>query len=205
VTIVASPNNPTGNAFPPSDLEALIEGSRGAVILDAAYAEYGGSDYSSLVGRYDNVAVMGTFSKAHGLAGLRVGYVLVPQALAGRVAECRPPYALSTVAEAVALASLRYQEFVRESVALALDGKAALSEALTSMGFNVYPSDANFLLARPPVDALQLQSALRSRGILVRAFPDRPGLRDHLRITVGLPSHQERLLAELKAILGGGE
>lgn len=204
VTIVASPNNPTGNPFPTADLERLARGSAGVLLLDAAYADYSGEDYLGLLREHDNVAILRTLSKAYGLAGLRVGYALLPEALAEAVAACRPPYVLSTAAEAVALAALRDRRFVEESVALVRRERAALAAALEALGFAVYPSEANFLLVRPPGDALALHRALRARGILVRAFPDRPGLSDHLRITIGLPGDHDRLLAALKAILGVG-
>jgi histidinol-phosphate aminotransferase len=203
VTLIASPNNPTGNAFPAQEIEGLLQGIDGMLVLDAAYAEYAGRDYTGLLRDHGNLVIAGTFSKAYGLAGLRVGYALASRAMAEPLRRCRPPYALGQVAEAVALAALRREDFVKESVELARQERVRLTAGLRSLGFDAFPSEANFLLVRPPCDALELHSNLKARRILVRAFPQRTGLMEYLRVSVGLPCDTDHLLSELKVILEG--
>ncbi|MGB0653455.1 MAG: histidinol-phosphate transaminase [Thermoplasmatota archaeon] len=205
VTLVASPNNPTGNRFRDGELRRLIEEADGIVVVDEAYIEYAGHEHSLLdeVERHDNLIIMRTFSKAHGLAGLRIGYLVANRELSARLRVVKPPFNLNTYSEAVAAAALQDDAWMRQGVLTVMEERERLAAALHGRGFHVFPSDANFLLTRPPAgfDAGHLADGLRRRSILARTFAGKPRLHDLIRFTVGGPEHSDALLAALDAIL----
>ncbi len=201
VTFVVRPNNPTGNAFPRRDVERIVEESRGLVVVDEAYVEFlGGESFVTEVreGR-DNLVVLRTFSKAHGMAGLRVGYSVSHPSLAEEMTKVRGPFRLDTLAETaatIALADDRYLEGVVEGVRAE---RPNLKRLLEEKGFTVFRSDANFLLAKPPVDPKRLAAALAGQGVHVRDFAG--DLAPYVRITVGPPSATARLRVALDEAL----
>ena len=197
ILFVASPNNPTGNAFPKEDLERLITESPGVVVVDEAYADFCGQDFASQVRRFDNLIVTRTFSKSHGLAGLRVGYGASNRKLVARMECAKTPLTLSAISEAIALEALADKTFMKESVRVIQAERARLSDLLRELGFRPQKTDANFLivdLGRPSDGA---RSFLRGRGIATREMSDFRGLENYLRVTVGRPEHNDRLVAEL--------
>jgi histidinol-phosphate aminotransferase len=199
---VASPNNPTGVRFNGGDLERLIAGVEGIVLVDEAYIEYAGLKHSLLprVDEFDNVVVLRTFSKAYGLAGLRVGYLAANADLADRLRLAKPPFNVNVYSEAVAVAALQEQEWVDAGVKAVRQERERLAAALKQLGFRVHPSEANFLLTDPPLDAGELLLRLRKEGILARTFPSTPGLERTIRFTVGGPAETDRLVAALTRI-----
>lgn len=203
LTIVATPNNPTGNRFAAEDLERLIAESKGVVVIDEAYIEYAGLRHSfvSRLEEFDNLCVMRTFSKAYGLAGLRIGYLAANPDLAERLRLVKPPFNLNTYAEAVAAAALEDQEWVDNVVQSTMDERERMAAALHKLGLRPHPSDANFILCDAPTDPAALAAELRTRGILVRTFPGAAGLEHGIRFTVGRPEHTDQLLAALEAVL----
>src|SRR5204863_1604009 len=106
ITFIASPNNPTGNAFPRADLERILAESPGIVVIDEAYADFCGQDFASQVRRSDNLVVSRTFSKSHGLAGLRVGYGLANRKISAKLECAKTPLSLNSLSEAIALEAL---------------------------------------------------------------------------------------------------
>jgi len=200
---VANPNNPTGARFAGGDLERLLAAVDGVVLVDEAYIEYAGLRHSLLrrVEEFDNLVVLRTFSKAYGLAGLRVGYLAANRELAARLRLVKPPFNVNLYSEAVAIAALQEQEWVDAGVASVRAERERMAKALKGLGFRVHPSDANFLLTDPPVDAGELLLALRARSILARTFPTTAGLDRAIRFTVGRPEHTDRLVAALQAIV----
>lgn len=202
VTFVVRPNNPTGNAFARRDVERVVEEARGVVVVDEAYVEFlGGESFVKEVreGR-DNLIVLRTFSKAYGMAGLRVGYSVSSPALAEDLSKVRGPFRLDTLAEtaaAIALADDRYLTGVVDGVRAE---RPVLKRLLEERGFHVWRSDANFLLARPPVDAKRLAAALAEQGVFVRDF-GAADLAECLRITVGPPAATARLKVVLDDVL----
>ncbi len=203
ITLLATPNNPTGNRFPAGDLEAVLEGIDGLVVIDEAYIEYAGEKHSFLphVESYDNLIVMRTFSKAYGLAGLRIGYLVANQAASARLRVVKPPFNLNRYGEAVAVEALRQQAWLQQTVRVVVDERERMAGKLASMGFRVYPSDANFLLTQGPLDPGHLHAELLARGILARTFPGKAGLERAIRFTVGGPQHTDVLIAALAEIL----
>jgi histidinol-phosphate aminotransferase len=198
ILFLASPNNPTGNAYPKTDLERLISESPGLVVVDEAYADFCGQDFASQVRRYENLIVTRTFSKSHGLAGLRVGYGASNRRVMAKMECAKTPLTLNSVSEAIALEALADQTFMRDAVGVIQSERVRLSDRLRELGFGPQPTDANFLivdLGRPSSGA---RAFLRERGIVTREMSDFKGLGNYLRVTVGRPEHNDRLVAELK-------
>ena len=198
---LVSPNNPTGAAMSESDLRKVAAETR-LLVLDAAYTEFGASDLTPAALELGNVVVVRTMSKAYGLAGLRVGYLLGPPDLVGDISAHGNPYPVAALSAQLALERLRWpaseltafiDEVQRE--------RAELTEVLTGLGADPLPSEANFVLARCR-DADLLISAAASLGIALRWFPGRSDLEGTVRVT--LPGNRpdfERLIAVLRAAL----
>jgi len=198
ILFVASPNNPTGNAFPKAVLERLIAESPGVVVVDEAYADFCGQDFASQVRRYENLIVTRTFSKSHGLAGLRVGYGAGNRRLMAKMECAKTPLTLSSISEAIALEALADKTFMKESVRVIQSERVRLAERLRELGFRPQKTDANFLIADLGRPSSGARAFLRGRGIVTRDMSDFKGLENYLRVTVGRPEHNDRLVAELK-------
>ncbi len=209
---ICSPNNPTGESLSEDNLRSVLgqgslQGSLPAplVVLDEAYTEFSGKSYLHLAGEYPNLVVLRTFSKAFGLAGLRVGYGIFPQWLADAMTSARLPYNVNAAAQAAALEALNDVEWMAQHVALMQGELVRLrSELLLMDGLYPLPSDANFLLVKVScMEASDLHVALLARGISVRFFRQ-PDLKDYLRITIGTPEQNSMLLAALGSVTEGG-
>ncbi|MYB41174.1 MAG: histidinol-phosphate transaminase [Chloroflexi bacterium] len=206
-----SPNNPTGGLLPPGAAERL-RASGAIVVIDEAYVEFasgregGHSGSPSLADRAAEdgegdeapLIVLRTFSKWAGLAGLRVGYGVMPASVASLLMQCKQPYGVSTAAEAAALASLEDAALLDERACEIAGERDRLAAELRAGGWlEPAPSQANFLLCRLAFGSgAALREALARRGVFVRFF-GHERLRDHVRISVGTPKDSERLLAAL--------
>jgi histidinol-phosphate aminotransferase len=204
IVLVASPNNPTGNRLPGDQVQRLVDEVDGVVVVDEAYIEFAGLRHSLLprVEAHDNLVVLRTFSKAYGLAGLRVGVLAANRDLMAKLRLVKPPFNLSTFSERAAVAALDQQEWVDAGVRTVRAERERLAQRLRKLGFRVHPTDANFLLTDPPLDAGELLLRLRQHGILARTFPNTPSVRHCIRFTVGRAEHTDALVAALTAILG---
>ena len=200
---VANPNNPTGARYNSGDLERLLSAVDGVVLVDEAYIEYAGLKHSLLprVDEFDNLVILRTFSKAYGLAGLRIGYLAANAVLADRLRLAKPPFNVNVYSEAVAVAALDEQEWVDAGVKAVRSERERMTAMLKGLGFRVHASEANFLLTDPPVDAGELLLALQRRRILARTFPTTAGLERTIRFTVGGRAETDSLAAALKAIV----
>lgn len=199
LTVVPSPNNPTGNAFATDDLQRLIEESDGIVVIDEAYAEYADHSFIHDVDDHDNLVVMRTFSKAYGLAGLRIGYLAANPDLVERLRLVKPPFNLNTYSEAVAVAALHESAWMQGVVADTIAERERMAAMLKTHGLRPHPSDANFILCHTGDDPGRLNAHLRSKGILARTFPGVDGLEQCIRFTVGMPEHTDQLGETLEA------
>lgn len=201
ITFVVRPNNPTGNAFPRRDVERIVESARGLVVVDEAYVEFlGGESFAKEVAQgRDNLIVLRTFSKAYGMAGLRVGYSASHPALAEEMTKVRGPFRLDTLAETAATIALADDRYLNAVVDGVRAERPNLKRLLEDRGFTVFRSDANFLLAKPPVDAKRLAAALAEQGVHVRDFGG--DLAPYLRLTVGPPAATARLRVALDDVL----
>jgi histidinol-phosphate aminotransferase len=185
VVFVCSPNNPTGNAQPVEIVAALAERlPTSLIVVDEAYVEFGGKSALPLASEQPNVAVVRTFSKAFALAGARIGYVLTSADVVGDLQRVRLPYHTSAITQAAGMAALRHRPealAILEGIRVQRDRIAAALAAIH--GVTVFPSDANFVLFVPPVDAKALWQRLLDRGVLVRDMTS--VVPNALRVTAG--------------------
>ncbi len=199
---VASPNNPDGSRLSGKEIEQLLEWPL-ITVLDEAYVEFASGDVSWIgeVQRRENLIVLRTFSKWAGLAGLRVGYGAFPSSLVPHLQKIKQPYAVSAAAQAAARAAVQSQQELKRVGELITGERSRLFEGLQAIDYlRPYPSEANFILSRVVgADAAEITRELRKRGILIRYF-DKPGLRDHIRISVGKPEETQKVLAALKQL-----
>ncbi len=204
VVFIANPNNPTGTWLSEAELAAFLDAVPASVlvVLDEAYAEYvtapGYPHGPALLARYPNLLVTRTFSKAYGLAALRVGYGLSAASLADLLNRIRQPFNVNGPAQAAALAALGDQAHVAASREANQAGMAQLEAGFARLGLATLPSAGNFLCVEVGEGAASFQALLR-RGVIVRPLAGY-GLPRHLRVTVGLPAENEQLLEALAAL-----
>ena len=205
VLFVANPNNPTGTWIAPEVLEAFIASipEDVLVVLDAAYDEYlepaQQARSAAWTGTYPNLIVSRTFSKAYGLAALRVGYGIMNAEVAGMLNRVRQPFNVNALAQAAAVAALADTEYVDASRALNRSGMRELEDGAKALGLEFIPSHGNFLLLRVG-DAERVFRRLLEQGVIVRPVANY-GLPEYLRITVGLPAENRRFLDALQSAL----
>ncbi len=198
---IANPNNPTGTLATAEELETLLEAApRTLIVVDEAYTEFSGVSILRQLRRYPNLAVTRTFSKAQGLAGLRIGAILAGRALTASLAKCHSPYSVGSAGLAAAVAAAHDQAPVERYVAEVRAARDQLEAALDQLGIRRFPSAGNFVLVDVGGRAASLVSGLRRRGILVRdrrADFGRPGF---VRITVGTRAQTRQLIRALEAL-----
>lgn len=200
LTIVASPNSPSGTTATQEQLADLADRAAGVLAVDEAYVEFAAASALDLARRNDRVIVLRTLSKSHGLAGLRLGFAVAHPRLIAGLARVKDSYNVDAVAARAGAAAIRDVAYTRETTARIRASRTCLSAALADLGFRVWPSEANFVLARPPDgNARRLHDVLREHRILVRYFAE-PGLSDKLRITVGTDEQNARLTSVLAGI-----
>lgn len=201
VTFVVRPNNPTGNAFPRKDVERIVQESPGIVVVDEAYVEFlGGESFVKEVrDGHDRLIVLRTLSKAHGMAGLRIGFAVAPRGLAQEIEKVRGPFRVDSLAESAGVIALADDRFVNEVVAGVRAERPNLKRMLEERGFTVFRSDANFVLAKPPVDAQKLAARLAELNVHVREFGGE--MAPYLRMTVGPPAVTARFRLALDEAL----
>jgi len=194
---LVNPNAPTGVWLPPDAVEELVGGAPGVVVVDEAYCDFAPASCIPLLQRHDSWLVLRTFSKAHALAGLRVGYAVGSPELIADLAAVKDSYPIDRCAVAGALAALEDEEHHRAIVDTVCSERERVAVRLRAAGWDVPPSHANFVFARPhDGDAESRLQQLRQSKILVRHFASP---RDRLRITIGSPVENDRLLDALHA------
>ena len=198
VIFVASPNNPTGNLTPTQDILRLLESGL-LVVVDEAYYEFSGVTMAPLVPEHENLAVLRTFSKWAGLAGLRIGYGIFSPILVRHLMAIKPPYNINIAAQTAALASLADTKYLHDTVQRIVGERERLFDKLAALSsLRPLPSRANFILCYClRGNARHLQRALRRQGIYIRHF-DTPLLHNAVRISVGKPEHTDRVISALK-------
>ena len=200
---LAYPNNPTGNLFPVEAILSVVRASPGLVVVDEAYFPFsGGATLLPEVGRHPNLVLVRTVSKL-GLAGLRLGFAAGPADWMAELEKVRPPYNVNVLTAAAATFLLERRAVLEEQAEAILAGRAALERGLDALpGVRRFPSAANFVLARVP-DAPRAFEGLRTRGILVKTLHGSHPLLAHcLRLTVGTPDENAKLLGALASVLG---
>jgi len=196
LVFVCNPNNPTGTALRRDQLLELLDGIPAdcLVVLDEAYREYVADpevpDGSDLRAGRPNVALLRTFSKAYGLAGLRVGYCVAGPEVATAIRRTQVPFGVSTVGQAAALASLEASAEMERRVAEVVAERRRVRDALVGLGYPVPPSEANFVWLALGQRAAEFASGCEARGIIVRPFAG-----DGVRVTIGSPAENDAFLA----------
>ncbi len=205
VVFLAYPNNPTGNLFDEADMEQILDATDGLVVVDEAYHAFSSRSFMPRLGEWDNLLVMRTVSKM-GLAGIRLGLLAGPAQWIDELDKLRLPYNINTLTRLTAEFALEHHEVLDEQTRRIREERARLAEALSGLGLEVFPSEANFLLVRTaPGRATPLFEGLRARRILIKNL-HAPGslLEDCLRITVGTPEENAALVAALGELLAEG-
>jgi histidinol-phosphate aminotransferase len=209
---LAYPNNPTGNAFPVADVERIIRAAPGLVVIDEAYQPFAGATFMPRLAEFENMVVMRTVSKI-GMAGVRLGYVAGRPEWIEAFNKTRSPFNINVLTEAVAIKLLQNKKVLDGQAAMVLEERERLKPELAKLaGLTVYPSAANFLLARVAGAKRGAQGALgagtrvfeslKAQGVLVKDFSGgHPLLENCLRLTVGTPDENRILLAALREAL----
>lgn len=197
---ICSPNNPTGNSFHPDDMELLIQKFTGVVAIDEAYINYSKqSSFIPLLTEYPNLVILQTFSKAWGLAALRLGMAFASQTIIDYMNKVKPPYNINQSTQQLAMSALNNIQWVNEHIKDTVKERAQLITALQALAFveNIYPTDSNFLLVKMN-KAEKMYDYLISNSIVVRNRSRVTLCEGCLRITVGTPEENKLLLTALK-------
>ncbi|MFH0909927.1 MAG: histidinol-phosphate transaminase [Planctomycetota bacterium] len=206
ILFLANPNSPSGTWVGPETVRRLCRSAPGLVVADEAYADFARGNALALLGDCENLVITRSLSKSHSLAGLRVGLGLASAAIIRELLKVKDSYNLDRLAQAGAAAALRDPETLRKNTSRILATRRRFTAAIQAMGCSVYPSEANFVLARLPSgggapSAKEVYQALKERGILVRYF-EAPRLSDSLRISIGTDPDMDTLVAVLDELLG---
>ncbi|HKW16819.1 MAG TPA: histidinol-phosphate transaminase [Terriglobales bacterium] len=198
---VANPNNPTGTFAEPSDLIVIAQAAPDAALLvDEAYFEFCGESMARRWREVPNLFVSRTFSKAYGMAGLRIGVLMGNEEQMCFLRRASSPYNLNSVALACLPAALSDREYIRTYVQHALEGRQQVEAELENWGVRFWPSRANFVLIYLGERSKPFIAEMRARGILVRDRSSDYGCKDCVRITVGIREHNQRLLSSLREV-----
>ena len=195
-----NPNAPTGEWREPKTIKAFAKKFKGVVLVDEAYGDFARGNCMALATAKDNrnLIVMRTFSKSFSLAGLRVGYCVGPKDLIDALVKVKDSYNVDAIAQAVALAAVKDIAWMKKNVKAIVDMRKRFTAELEKRGWDVIPSESNFVFAKPPAPqkAEKIFSALKDRNIFVRYFRG-PKTGDRLRVTIGTPAQMKKLLAAL--------
>lgn len=209
LNLIVNPHAPSGRLFTVDELRGVAEASKGLVLIDEAYVDFvdpeAGYDALPLTRELDNVVILRTLSKGYSLAGLRLGYGIGPANLIQpMLGKTRDSYNLDAISQVIAAAAIRDQQYARSTWSRVRSERGRMAAELGNLGFHVWPSQTNFLLARVPSDgplAAAVYEHLKASHILVRYF-DSDGLRDKLRISIGTPDENAKLTGVLGELYG---
>jgi len=198
VVFVTSPNNPTGGSIPLDDLRRVLDAAPGIVVADEAYAEFSSRPSAAqLLGEFPaKLIVIRTMSKAFAFAGGRLGYLAAAPAVVDALQLVRLPYHLSALTQAAARAALAHGEQTLASVEWLIAERERVVDSLSGMGFDVVPSDANFVLFGRFADATAAWRSYVDNGVLIRDV----GIEQHLRVTIGTPAENDAFLEASKKV-----
>ena len=204
---IANPNAPTGLRLTNDQIEAiLINNPNNIVVIDEAYADFSGNTCVSLVEKYSNLVVVGTFSKSRGMAGARLGYLISNSEVVADIEKIKfsiNPYNVNSLTQAVGAAVLDQNEYYAEKVKEICATRDGFSEKLREIGFTVIKSDTNFVFAKhPSFSGAELSELLRQNNVLVRHFANKR-IEEYVRISIGTPQQMERVAEVIYDIIGG--
>jgi histidinol-phosphate aminotransferase len=217
ILFLCNPNNPTGNAFPMEEIESIVKASKMVVAIDEAYWDFGNPDALYMLDKYDHVIIMRTFSKAFGLAGIRLGYAITTPEIVSELSKVRQIFNVNSLSVTVAQVALENDDYKKEFVEFVIEERERMFEALSKIkGVQPFPSDTNFMLFRTEKPAEEVlaklaepltddkdQSSPKKRGIGVRNYSDRPSLENCLRVTIGRKEENDLFVERLREIMEG--
>lgn len=203
LVVLTTPNNPTGLSLSLEKIEAVVQATPGFVVVDEAYVEFTEEESAlTILDQYPNLLLIRTFSKAFGLAGLRLGYLMGHPEVMAELLKARLPFMVDRMAQLTALALLKRPAFLQERVAMMKQSCHELTTALSDMdGVEVVPSQANFVLFKTPVEPPSMMTSLAKAGVLVRNMGGYPELQGYLRVNAGTPEENNAFLVALKNAL----
>lgn len=199
--IVCRPNAPTGNAFPFETMHRVCQEFPGVVWIDEAYVDFATDHCVDFVKQYPNVVVSRTFSKSYSMAGVRLGIAYANPDLIAEMLKVKDSYNIDMLAQTVGVAALRDRAYMEANSQRIQATRERVVAQLTRLGFETLPSQTNFVLTRPPIDAERMFLALREHGFLVRYFSDER-IRDRIRITIGTDEDMASFLQAVSEIVG---
>lgn len=203
LAVLVNPNNPNGLSFDVTTLPALLQRHPATrFLVDEAFIGMAGETVAHLVPRFENLLVTRTFSKAHSLAGFRVGYAVLPEIIADDLNASNDAYPLARPSEAAALATLEHEEKIRGRAALLRQWAQELAAELRSLGVRTFPTESYFFLADfAPHDAAMLARGLAERAVLVKPLNDVRLGKGFMRVTTALPDDNVRFLAAVRELM----
>ncbi len=209
LVFIANPNNPTGTYVTKFELDDFLRGlpDNCIIVLDEAYDAFiDVNDFPNMLNGFKNkkIILLKTFSKSYGLAGLRIGYAVLNEELAGYMERVRQPFNINLLAQAGAIAAIEDEEFLRKTRKTVLEGKKYLYDNLKKLGLAYVPSVANFILIDAGQDGVELFNKMLRFGVIVREMKQY-GLKNFIRVTIGTKRENERFIKVLKKILRGKE
>ncbi len=203
LVFITNPDNPSGFSIEKEEILSFAKKlpKHCLLVVDEAYIDFAEAKYHSisLIEEQDNIALMRTFSKCYGLAGMRIGYGIFPKEIADYLCRVRLPFSLNILAEEAAIAALSDKEFYEKSIETTKIGREFLTQELTKLNFKVLPSQSNFLFILPPKigQAKELFQFLLERGMIIRRLTSY-GQEEALRVSIGLPEENEILISLIK-------
>ena len=207
LVFLCNPNNPTGLYFSHAELEGFLRSvpRTALIVMDEAYGEYADAEdfprVPALLGEFPNLVAARTFSKAYGLAGLRVGYAMAAESVIKDLRQVKMPFNVNLPAQKAALAALDDQEHMQRTLRVTREGRAFLSGGLAKLGCRVLPTQGNFICFEPPRHAASICDHLFRQGVIVRPLA-RFGLEDWIRVTIGTPGMNGYFLEAFRGELG---
>ncbi|OGW17585.1 MAG: histidinol-phosphate transaminase [Nitrospinae bacterium RIFCSPLOWO2_12_FULL_45_22] len=201
LTFLANPNSPSGTCIPVTEIEGLAAKLKGVLVVDEAYGDFGQASAIPLIKKYNNLIILRSFSKSFSLAGLRIGLAFADEEIINGLLKVKDSYNLNRLSIAAAIAALDDLGWMQQNIGRIVQTRKKVTLALTKLGFYVFPSESNFILARlPGQDLFSLYEWLKSQGILVRYFTQ-PRLQDCIRITIGTEAEMAQLIEKLEKML----
>ncbi len=203
---IANPNAPTGKALSVQQIESVLKNNKNLVVIDEAYADFSEQTCLSLLDKYENLIIVGTFSKSRGMAGARLGYIITSNELASDIQKVKfsiNPYNVNSLTQATAVKVLEQDEYYKKCISEICNTRDSFTAEIRKLGFYVIDSKTNFVFAKhDSISGEMLAKKLRENGILIRHFKNER-ISDYIRITVGTPNQMEIVVQKLKEIVGG--
>ena len=192
---IGYPNNPTGNSFSNDKIISIIESSSGLVVMDEAYSEFSKKTFLPLINKYDNLVILRTFSKAYGLAGCRIGYMIASEKIVEQVNKVKLPFNLNSISQRIGIIALKHKKKCNEAIQIIISERTRLlKEMKKNSMLYTFPTEANFILFRSKISSETIFKKLLTSGILIRNVADNRLLKNCLRVTVGKPSENNAFL-----------